>query len=372
MQPRGYLTFVVKKWNLITELFEISKEGPIDQSTLVQTLRLYHPETDASALIETFLSYNILSQLFVHQTLYTLGDLIEQIVEHLLNEQQLGLSESIMIHMDQFDKLSFSLLSAVENRDSDSVFRVIKKINRQTQTINRQTLHNYKAIQNIVADSKKRDTVIPIKQRYADILDAWDHYMTPMGEMIDPWGSFDPNTDKVVTRLERAVDILEKSGALITEPENIHIAKQMIIDMRVNIIERFKMSREILQPLYEIARLNSRLSGYEYQLFAIKKELILLDFLMDDETGGPRKTVRTLDQLERHLGLTDVWLKRLKPKQMQDALIGKEITINGTERFSIGVFRLKSMTDKNYRLFINVFKNLLHMNDFNMEDVKMF
>jgi hypothetical protein len=260
MQPRGYLTFLAKKWNLITELFEINKDGPIDQSTLVQTIRLYHPETDASALIETLLSYNILSQLFAHQTLYALGDLVEQIVEHLLNEQQLGLSESIMIHMDQFDKLSFSVLSAVENRDSDSVFRVIKKINRQTQTIKRQTLHNYKAIQNIVAESKKRDTAIPLKQRYADILDAWDHYITPMGEMIDPWGSFDPNTDKVVTRLERSVDTLEKSGALITERENIHIAKQMIIDMRVNIIEQFKMSRELLQPLYEIARLNSKVT----------------------------------------------------------------------------------------------------------------
>ncbi|ACN17070.1 conserved hypothetical protein [Desulforapulum autotrophicum HRM2] len=113
------------------------------------------------------------------------------------------------------------------------------------------------------------------------------------------------------------------------------------------------------------------LSGHEYQLFAIKKELNLEDFLMD-ATGGAGKKVRTLDQVEQHLGLADHWVKRLKPKQMQDALIGKEITIQGNEKFSIGVFRLKSMTDKNYRLFINVFKNLLHMNDFNMEEVKMF
>lgn len=115
-----------------------------------------------------------------------------------------------------------------------------------------------------------------------------------------------------------------------------------------------------------------QLSGYEYQLFAIKKELNLSDFMIDDETRSNRKKIRTLDDLEKHLGLEDIWLKRLKPKQMQDALIGKEITINGSEKFSIGVFRLKSMTDKNYRLFINVFKNLLHMNNFNMEEVKMF
>lgn len=270
MQPRGYLTFITKKWNLITELFEINKEGPIDQATLLQTISLYHPEAESSFLIETLLSYDVISRLFSNQTLYTLGDLIEQIVEHLLNEQQLGLSESILIHMDQFDKLSSDLLKAVENRDSDALFRCIKKINNQTQTIKRQTLHNYKAIQNIVAESKKRDTAIPLKQRYADILDAWDQYITPMGEMIDPWGTFDPNTDKVVTRLEKAVDTLEKVGALITERENIHIAKQMIIDMRVNLIDSFKMSRELLQPLYEIARLNSRVT---------RGTSIVLDFL---------------------------------------------------------------------------------------------
>lgn len=270
MQPRGYLAFITKKWNLITELFEINKEGPIDQSTLLQTISLYHPETDSSSLIETLLSYDVISRLFSNQTLYNLGDLIEQIVEHLLNEQQLGLSESIMIHMDQFEKLSSNILKAVENRDSDSLFRGIKKINKQTQAVKRQTRHNYKAIQNIVAESKKKDTFVPLKQRYADILDAWDQYITPMGEMIDPWGTFDPNTDKVVNRLEKSVDILEKVGALITERENIHIAKQMIIDMRVNIIESFKMSRELLQPLYEIARLNSKVT---------RGTSIVLDFL---------------------------------------------------------------------------------------------
>jgi hypothetical protein len=117
---------------------------------------------------------------------------------------------------------------------------------------------------------------------------------------------------------------------------------------------------------------NGPLSGYEYQLFAFKKELDLADFLVAEPGEERKKSIRTLKELDRHLGHTDVWVKRLKPKQMQDALIGKEITIQGNEKFSIGLFRLKSLTDKNYRLFMNVFKNLLHMNDFSMEEVKMF
>lgn len=117
---------------------------------------------------------------------------------------------------------------------------------------------------------------------------------------------------------------------------------------------------------------NGQMSGYEYQLFAFKKGLDLSDFLVGELDREGKHPIRTLKELERHLGLKDVWVKRLRPKQMQDALIGKEITIQGNEKFSIGLFRLRSLTDKNYRLFMNIFKNLLHMNDFNMEEVKMF
>ena len=42
-----------------------------------------------------------------------------------------------------------------------------------------------------------------------------------------------------------------------------------------------------------------QLSGYEYQLFAIKKELNLSDFMIDDETRSNRKKIRTLDDLEK-------------------------------------------------------------------------
>jgi len=261
MKPRGYLHFITRKWDLIAELFEINRQGPIDQATLVQTIGYHHPKGDTSALIERLLSYEVITRLFTGQTLYNLGFLTEQIVEHLLDEQQLGLSESILVHLELFDKLSAGLLAAVEDRDLDRMIRGIKKINKQTQTVKRQALHNYKAIQNIVGESKKISTIIPLKQRYADVLETWENYITPMAKMIDPWGAFDSNTDNVIVRLDRAGDILEAAGALISERENIRRAKHMIVDMKANLIETFSLSRALLQPLYEIARLNSKVTS---------------------------------------------------------------------------------------------------------------
>jgi hypothetical protein len=260
MKPKGYLTFLTKRWDLITELFELNKEGPMDQVTLVQTIRSHYPEINANDLVEKLLSHDVITRIFSGQTLFTLGYLTEQIVETLLNEQQLGLSESILVHLKQFDELSATLLLAVEKRDLDLLIRCIKKINRQTQAVKAQALHNYKAIQNIVAESNKKSTIVPLKQRYAAVLDTWEHYITPMGELIDPWGAFDANTDQVIVRLERAVDILERTGVLISERDNVHTAKHMVVDMKANLIQIFRLSREILQPLYEVARLNSKVT----------------------------------------------------------------------------------------------------------------
>ena len=109
-------------------------------------------------------------------------------------------------------------------------------------------------------------------------------------------------------------------------------------------------------------------SGFEYQLFAYKASLELEDFTI--EADGDQQEIRNLKELQKHLATKNMWLRQLAPKQMRDALMGKTITLNHGEKFSIGIFRLKNMTDANYRLFIRVFKNLLHMNTVNIDEIK--
>lgn len=110
-------------------------------------------------------------------------------------------------------------------------------------------------------------------------------------------------------------------------------------------------------------------SGYDYQLFACQSKLDIDDFLASDAKSKD-KQVRNYKELVTHLAKSGIWVKSLHPKQMRDALMGKMITLPNDEKFTIGVFRLRSMTDKNYRLFIRVFKNLLHMNNVNLEEMK--
>lgn len=110
-------------------------------------------------------------------------------------------------------------------------------------------------------------------------------------------------------------------------------------------------------------------SGYDYQLFACQSKLDIDDFIAGDDEADERR-VRNYRELVAHLAKRGVWVKSLRPKQMRDALMGKTITLPNDEKFTIGVFRLRSMTDENYRLFIRVFKNLLHMNNVNLDEIK--
>jgi len=107
-------------------------------------------------------------------------------------------------------------------------------------------------------------------------------------------------------------------------------------------------------------------NGHEYQLFAYKKSLdIENDFLYP---GGENEfNIRDLTELISHLAERGVWLKRLKPREMQEVLAGvRDLDKDST----IGVFRLKNINDLS--LFMNIFKNLLRMNDFDMEKMKIY
>ena len=46
----------------------------------------------------------------------------------------------------------------------------------------------------------------------------------------------------------------------MSEVSNIRSVRQMLNDMRWNILRNFQIARDILKPLYEVARLNSKVT----------------------------------------------------------------------------------------------------------------
>nr|WP_319491693.1 hypothetical protein [uncultured Desulfobacter sp.] len=187
-------------------------------------------------------------------------DKADQIVELLLNEQQLGISENIRVHIAQFDKLSMAVLKVIQENDLETAERSLRRINQQIQSIRRQAKNNLQAIENLVLLSKRQDSYIPLKQRYADVIYAWDEYIDPMGEFIDVNEAFDATIDAVLGRLNQSLTIMERSGAQYDIRRNVRIHKDKILDMKDILLSTYRESKRLLEPLYQKARLNSEVT----------------------------------------------------------------------------------------------------------------
>ena len=254
MQPKAYLALLHKEWKLMVELFESSKNGPIDYGTLLILIDAYkRPTIETNKLFERLLDHGILGQPLSSETLYQLGGLAETIISQLLKEQRLGLSDSIQANIAQLDKLSRKLLQATNDHDPEIMAIGAKKLWQHTQDIKHQIYNNLQAIRNIVGEAKKQESSKPLRQRYADVIDAWEQYITPMGEMIEVRGAFDSIIDSATGRMSQAIRGLESSGgALISEVSNLRHVHQMLNDMRRYILQNFQIARDILKPLYPI------------------------------------------------------------------------------------------------------------------------
>lgn len=261
MEPKAYLNLLSREWNLLVELFEACKNGPVDLGSAIQIIDAHkNADMDSQALFDRLVNTGILGQPLSGETLYQLGSLVETIISQLLQEHRLGLSESIQVHIRHLDELSQRLVQASSDYDPDAIASSTKKIWQMTQDIKQQVHNNLQAIRHIVAQAKSQATNKPLRQRYADVIDAWDQYIAPMGEMVEPHSAFDAIIDSAIARMGIAVTKLESAGALMSETDNVRSADKMLHDMRWHILGTFQVARDVLKPLYEVARLNSRVT----------------------------------------------------------------------------------------------------------------
>ena len=245
----------------MVEIFEASKDGPVDYGSLLQSIEAHkRSKADAYSLFERLIDLGILGQPLSGETLYQLGGLSETIISQLLQEHRLGLSEGIQAHITHLDEVSQRLLHATTEHDAHAISSGAKRLWQHTQDIKHQVHNNLQAISNIVGEAKKQETRKPLRQRYADVIDAWEQYITPMGEMIEAHGAFDTIIDSAIVRMGQATRNLDSAGALISEVSNIRSMLQMLNDMRWYILRNFQVARDVLKPLYEVARLNSKVT----------------------------------------------------------------------------------------------------------------
>ena len=82
-----------------------------------------------------------------------------------------------------------------------------------------------------------------------------------------------------------------------------------------------------------------------------------------------KQTVNTLKELKKVISLKNENVYELQPNKLRDALIGKPLDGDAKE-LGIDIIQLKNANEKQFDLYSKVFRNLIHMKDLNMENIK--
>lgn len=261
MNPIGYLGLFQAEWRVIVEVLDAGQGAPIDYGLLQQIALRFTSKKNASGdVITKLIEFGILEQPLSGETVYQLSGLAESVVRQLRRDHRLGLSESIQGYIRRLEGATLNLLNSAHAYDLPAVMEQCRKVYEGVRDIKRDTQNNLQAVRNIVTDAKKQDAVKSLKQRYAEVMAAWDDYVQPLGEMIDVHGAFAEAVSLSVERLRSAEAFLEARGALMTDVDNIRRAGLMVLDMSDHVLEGFRSARDALKPLYERARLNSRVT----------------------------------------------------------------------------------------------------------------
>ena len=254
--PKKFLNFVRNNWDLLEDIHNFS---PLSFSTLKRLVEKHsNSNCEIKKIIQDLQKNHYIIPL-PESTSFELDNFLNTIIEKLCNQYRLGLAEVVQVYINKLEDHVKEILSASEKNDKINLLRHLTGVELLIKDINSNIENNNLAINSIVLTSKTRDQIIPMKQRYAEVFEAWDKYVIPLGQMLDVNGSFESILGNIEKELNQTIN-LGLSGMIISEKEFINQTLVRVISMRSTLKEHYSYAQEQLKPLVESFRRNTALS----------------------------------------------------------------------------------------------------------------
>lgn len=159
-----------------------------------------------------------------HSDNLQINEAVVQFVGALLHEHELGLSDILKARIGDIQNGLEQLQLAMEQRDMAALQNVAIRIDKQLRQILQQLDQDSHAIQGIAERAKSSDERLPLEQRYREVLEAYDHYVLPMEQLMDTGagGSFYPLLERAEKVLESLAQTLSIQGGLYSLINNCY------------------------------------------------------------------------------------------------------------------------------------------------------
>ena len=268
IEPRSFLRFIVDEWPLIESIYERTQTGPLRAQTLYDVADM----SKTPNVIQRLTDLGVVVQL-PNSPSFEMGEFVQDLVADLKKEHSLGLAVEIRVYLEHLDHHTRQIVAAFEDEDFDKLHRHAVALDSRIKTILRHMHNNTAAVDEIVVRAKTRKTYIPARQRYGEVLEAWESYVEPLREMVDPAGPFEALFERLERELEHAVRRLAKHASAVRERRIFDVLVYRLVQLRSQLKIHLTLTAERLLPLVREVRRNSAVArGAAIAMQRIRRE----------------------------------------------------------------------------------------------------
>ncbi|WP_062816865.1 hypothetical protein [Alcanivorax sp. NBRC 102024] len=266
MNPQQILRNLADYWPIIAELYKENADGIIIEASLLKVIRAVAPPTSkkdktAREMVVDLEQSRILEHRPRGQQGWEWEPGVLQMVEYLIQEQQLGLVGNIKAGIEAMDLHREKLEQAIEAENLEGFRHYLQSIDRHFRNLTQEIRGSRQAVYRLAEKAKTQDKDLPIRERYARVLDAWDEFVTPLNQMARPGELFDRAQSVLESNMRswqqsRSIRILVQDA----ERDMLHGVVYRLLDFRDALPQVLADMERILYPLVKQARLNTNIT----------------------------------------------------------------------------------------------------------------
>lgn len=217
--PRSLVHALYSHWDTVEILVRLSRDfAALTGDRILGSIAKATAQQDAEAqgaVLRALVNADILQSLPRSSDLQ-LNPLVLEFVRGLTREHELGLAAVLQARVVAIREATEALNEGMRITDMDAVRGAANRLAELFRQISLQLDQDRHALLDLAEKAKSANSSMPIAQRYRRVLEAYDHYVEPMNQMMDsgPQGTFYRYLEEAERALDLGLERLQVQGAL--------------------------------------------------------------------------------------------------------------------------------------------------------------
>ncbi len=261
MKPQAFLRTLEEHWPLVGAIWDKFEARAFPEADLYRLSLSFYDQSLVHGVIRKLMLVGILVEFKRGGSGYQFNTQVTPFIQFLLNEQNLGLLGEISLNANQLLVHLEAIQTALLDGRRGDYFDHCGEMQARFSSLGRMCEQNRLAIFRLADHAKQADINIPLAQRYAKVLRAWDEYITPALNMRAPGDPF----DLVMRRIMRDIQTwLGDEGMHLLSHDDaryeLEVIQYRLLDFK-EVLERSINDMALcLSPLVRHVRVNTQVA----------------------------------------------------------------------------------------------------------------